>query len=229
MFGTFVLGGILVAGTALAVLEWKRAKGGELRSAGLSPSTPSKTGPGAVFDTRTQEGGIAHHIVDLGRFGRGLDMGRRTLAGVVTPHWGVDITAPQLTPVRAAMNGRVLRAEPIEGYGNTIVITHPQSHQCTVYGHLSRLLVQPGQQVGGGDLVGLVGHTCSVPGRPVPSWCPNMGSHLHFEVHPADQPTFAPNYRRLDPVRWLREKHIELYAWELPRAFDTTLQNFGDL
>lgn len=229
MFGTFVIGGVLVAGTALAIMQWKRAKGGELRSAGLSPSAPGKAGPGAVFDTRVQEGGIAHHIVDLGRFGRGMDMNRRTADGRSTPHWGLDITAPQLTPVRAAMNGRVIRAEPIEGYGNAVVLSHPQTRESTVYAHLSRILVHVGQQVGGGDLVGLVGRTCSVPGRPVPSWCPGMGAHLHFEVHPAAEPTFTPNYRRTDPVRWLRGKHIEMYAWELPRALDTTLQNFGDL
>jgi hypothetical protein len=56
-----------------------------------------------------------------------------------------------------------------------------------------------------------------------------MGSHLHFEVHPAPTPTFAPSSRRLDPVRWLQEKGIALFAWELPRALDATLQNFGDL
>jgi murein DD-endopeptidase MepM/ murein hydrolase activator NlpD len=247
MFGTLVIGGILAAGTALVVMEWKRAKSDELRRAGITPSAPGKAGPGAVFDTRVQEGGLAHHIVDLGRFGRGMIPDRRTLAGAVTPHNGIDITAPTLTPVRAAMNGRVVRADPIEGYGTTVVLSHPQTGESTVYGHLSRALVTIGQQVGGGDLVGLVGNSCSVPGREVPCWCRQtndarcndprtgrntsrtMGSHLHFEVHPSPTPNFSPTARRTDPVRWLRDKHIEMFAWELPRALDSTLQNFGDL
>lgn len=238
--------GVVVAGAAgvVAYMQWKRQQRTALSDIGLAPSGPSKLGPGAVFDTRVQEGGKAHHIVDLGRFGRGLIRNRVTQAGNVTPHWGVDITAPTLTPVRAALNGVVTDSRQIEGYGEAIAITHPQVGQSTVYAHLSRRLVDVGDEVTGGELIGLVGNTCSVDGREVPCWCrtqriprcqrpdgsyntKTMGSHLHFEVHPAPHPTFSSTYERLDPVRWLQSHHIELFAWQWPQRTD--IQDFGDL
>ena len=243
MFEAVTLGTVAAVSIA-AIMLWKRAQANSLRAAGLAPSAPSKSGPGAVFDTRTQSGGRANHIVDLGRFGRGMSGDRRTLAGTTTPHWGVDITAPPLTPVRAALDGVVLQAQPIEGYGNAVVLSHPQEGVSTVYGHLTRSLVSPGASVTGGQMIGLVGNTCSVPGRDVPCWCRaqpvsarcptppgtrDMGNHLHFEVHPAVRPTFSPTYQRTDPVAWLRRKGISLVAWEIPQALLGSVQNFGDL
>jgi len=238
--------GVVIAGAAAtaAYIQWKRQQRTALSELGLTPSEPSKVGPGAVFDTRVQEGGKAHHIVDMGRFGRGLIRNRQTHAGTVTPHWGLDITAPTLTPVRAAMNGFVTDSRQIEGYGNAVVITHPQLNQCTVYAHLSRRLVDVGEEVTGGQLIGLVGNSCSVDGREVPCWCrtqrisrcqrpdgtyntQTMGSHLHFEVHPAPHPTFSSTYERLDPQQWLRRHSIEMFAWQWPVRTDVV--NFGDL
>lgn len=228
MFEAVLLGTVTAAGI-IVVMAWKRYQSNALSAAGLTPSAPSKEGPGAVFDPRVQSGGRAHHIVDLGRFGRGMDRNRRTADGRVTPHWGIDITAPSLTPVRAALDGTVILSEPVEGYGNTVAVSHPQAGVSTVYAHLSRSLVSVGECVAGGQLVGLVGNTCSVPGRPVPSWCPGMRAHLHFEVHPAVRPTFSPTYQRTDPVAWLRSKTIAFVAWEIPQALLGSVQNFGDL
>lgn len=240
--------GMVVAGAAAtaAYMEWKRRQGTALTSLGLGPSAASKSGPGMTFDPRVQEGGRAHHIVDIGRFGRGMDMNRSTLNSGSKPHWGVDITAPTMAPVRAALNGTVIESGQREGYGEAIAISHPQVGNSTFYAHLSRRLVNVGDQVVGGQLIGLVGNTCAVDGREIPCWCRTqaarcaalrppqqtrtMGAHLHFEVHPTTTPNFAPTARRIDPLVWLRDpsRQIQLVAWEIPAALVRSTIEFGD-
>jgi hypothetical protein len=86
-------------------------------------------------------------------------------------HWGIDIPFPEGTPVVAAFDGIVrLSSYTIGGYGNLVIIRH-DNHLETYYAHLSRRLVNPGQQVQAGDTIGLGGNT----GR-------SKGPHLHFET-----------------------------------------------
>ena len=253
MWGLLLVSSAVLTATGLAaIMAYKRQQGGLLRSLGIAPSAPSKAGPGQVFDPRFQSGGRAHHIVDVGRFGRGLLgslYGRPprpatgTRPAVDTPHHGIDITAPAGTVVRAALNGIVVESRPIRGYGEAIAITHPSINQSTLYAHLSRRVVELGDEVQGGQVIGMVGNTCMVPGEPVPCWCrtqpvracpqprgsQTMGAHLHFEVHPTPTPNFAPNFRRLDPERWLRDRsrNILVAAWEMPPGSE--IVDFGDL
>ena len=88
-------------------------------------------------------------------------------------HRGVDLGYPEGTPVAAAWDGIVRISKGTAntgGYGNLVVIRHENGLE-TYYGHLSRRLVNPGQMVKAGDIIGLGGNT----GR-------SYGSHLHFEV-----------------------------------------------
>jgi murein DD-endopeptidase MepM/ murein hydrolase activator NlpD len=85
-------------------------------------------------------------------------------------HPAVDIAAPEGTPVRAADSGVVTFAGWEAGYGRLIIIDHGQG-LTTRYAHLSRMLVQPGDRVHKGQVIGTVGQT----GRAT-------GPHLHFEV-----------------------------------------------
>ncbi len=85
-------------------------------------------------------------------------------------HAGIDLAAPQGSNVVAAGAGEVLRAQWARGYGNLVVIDHGQG-LTTRYAHLERALVRPGQAVGNGDRIGLVGATGHA-----------TGSHLHFEI-----------------------------------------------
>ena len=85
-------------------------------------------------------------------------------------HAGIDLAAPLGTPVYATADGFVDRAEWAGGYGNLVEIDHGKGLQ-TRFGHLSRILVQPGQRVTRGMLIALMGST----GR-------STGSHLHYEV-----------------------------------------------
>jgi len=85
-------------------------------------------------------------------------------------HTGVDITAPQGTPVYATADGVVSRQQTAIGYGIHIIIDHGYSYQ-TLYGHLSKKAVKAGQKVKRGELIGYVGNTGY-----------SLGPHLHYEV-----------------------------------------------
>ncbi|MBD2136533.1 M23 family metallopeptidase [Anabaena sp. FACHB-1237] len=85
-------------------------------------------------------------------------------------HAGTDIGAPTGTPVIAAARGQVEGASWMGGYGLAVTINHTSAQQ-TLYGHLSEILVQPGQWVEPGTVIGRVGSTGN-----------STGSHLHFEV-----------------------------------------------
>jgi murein DD-endopeptidase MepM/ murein hydrolase activator NlpD len=85
-------------------------------------------------------------------------------------HTGVDITAPRGTPVYATADGVVSREQGPTGYGTHILITHGFSYQ-TLYAHLSKRVVKPGQKVKRGELIGYVGSTGL-----------SLGPHLHYEV-----------------------------------------------
>ncbi|MBR4786620.1 MAG: M23 family metallopeptidase [Bacteroidales bacterium] len=85
-------------------------------------------------------------------------------------HTGVDITAPKGTPVYATADGTVSGENPGSGYGIAVLINHGFSYQ-TLYAHLSKKVVKPGQKVKRGQLIGYVGSTGM-----------SSGSHLHYEV-----------------------------------------------
>ena len=73
-------------------------------------------------------------------------------------HLGVDYAAPLGTPVSAAADGVVTAAGWMGGYGRTVTIRHANGY-ATLYGHLSRVDVRPGQRVAQGARVGAVGAT----------------------------------------------------------------------
>ena len=86
-------------------------------------------------------------------------------------HKGLDIKVYIGDTIRSAFSGRV-RVVNYEagGYGNYVVIRHYNGLE-TIYGHMSKNLVKPNQEVRAGEAIGLGGNT----GR-------STGSHLHFET-----------------------------------------------
>jgi murein DD-endopeptidase MepM/ murein hydrolase activator NlpD len=86
------------------------------------------------------------------------------------PHYGTDINLNTGDTVLSAFDGKVRIARFIHGYGNVVIIRHNNGLE-TVYGHLSKILVQPEESVASGMVIGLGGNT----GR-------SYGSHLHFEM-----------------------------------------------
>ncbi|WP_071187931.1 M23 family metallopeptidase [Trichormus sp. NMC-1] len=85
-------------------------------------------------------------------------------------HAGTDIGAPTGTPILAAAKGQIETADWLGGYGLTVIINHSSAQQ-TLYGHMSEILVRPGQWVEPGTVIGRVGSTGN-----------STGPHLHFEV-----------------------------------------------
>jgi murein DD-endopeptidase MepM/ murein hydrolase activator NlpD len=108
---------------------------------------------------------------DLRRVGSHFGMRIDPFYKVRKFHEGIDFTAPVGTEIYATGNGTVVDAGRNQGgYGNEIVIDHGYSYQ-TIYAHLSRIFVRPGQKVLRGQVIGYVGNT----GK-------STSPHLHYEV-----------------------------------------------
>ena len=90
--------------------------------------------------------------------------------GVRTYHAAVDLSAPQGTSIKAAMDGKVSALGYNATYGNYIIISHPGGYQ-TMYAHLYTFSTQKGAEVGQGIQIGTVGSTGY-----------STGPHLHFAV-----------------------------------------------
>ncbi len=99
------------------------------------------------------------------------------------PHEGIDVTAPEGTPIEAPANGKVVYAGWETGYGNMVDIDHGYGI-VTRFAHASRLLVKVGQKVTRGQRIALVGSTGLAD-----------GPHLHYEVH--------VNGRPVNPLRYI--------------------------
>ena len=98
---------------------------------------------------------------------------QRVLNGVPKePHMGVDIAAPQGTPIHAPAGGIVSLAEPDFYFDGGITLLDHGHGVSTCYVHQSKLLVKAGDKVARGDVIGLVGMT----GRAT-------GPHLHWGLN----------------------------------------------
>ncbi|MGK8523111.1 peptidoglycan DD-metalloendopeptidase family protein [Nocardia asteroides] len=109
-------------------------------------------------------------------------------------HRGVDLAAPDGTPIFSVSDGRVVAAGPASGFGNWIVVdsvdTNGRSYSA-VYGHMwdSGVFVRAGDTVSAGQHIGAVGSAGE-----------SSGPHLHFEIVPGGRFTGG---RQIDPLPWL--------------------------
>ncbi|MFE9677523.1 M23 family metallopeptidase [Streptomyces sp. NPDC006259] len=108
-------------------------------------------------------------------------------------HTGQDFAVPSGTPVYAVGPGTVRATTCGDGFGNQVVVRHPDGY-FTQYAHLSRIDVRKGGRVAAGQRLGLAGATGNV-----------TGPHLHFEVRITPYMGSA-----VSPLPWLRRKSVEV-------------------
>ena len=101
-------------------------------------------------------------------------------------HSGIDIAAPNGTPIKAPAAGEVIYDGWLRGYGRVVVLDHGRGYS-TLYAHLSASLVKEGQVIKNGATIAKVGKTGNT-----------TGYHLHFEVRVYGTPE--------NPIRFLKRK-----------------------
>ena len=109
-------------------------------------------------------------------------------------HTGQDFAIPSGTPVLAAGSATVTFAGWDGAYGNAVHLLHADG-VATWYAHLSRIDIESGSTVGGGEQIGLSGDTGNT-----------TGPHLHFEVRLGASTT--TDGEPIDPLPWLRNHHL---------------------
>ena len=109
------------------------------------------------------------------RVSSGFGIRNDPFTGGLAMHEGLDFTAMSGTTVVATAKGTVTRSGWDFGYGNVVEVQHAEGF-ATRYAHLSKRLVQVGDTVERGGLLGEVGST----GR-------STGPHLHYEVFIKDR------------------------------------------
>jgi murein DD-endopeptidase MepM/ murein hydrolase activator NlpD len=168
---------------------------GGSRSTAGDAMRPSTTGELEALTEQVMEQGQSLRALDglIGRARKALmglpsrwpvrgsvnsEFGKRASPWTKEPefHSGMDIAADRGTPVKAPAAGTVQHAGSGAEYGLYVMIDHDNGVR-TLYGHLSKILVQRGERVERGGIVGLTGNT----GR-------SSGPHLHYEVYVKGQP-----------------------------------------
>ena len=118
---------------------------------------------------------------DLSRVASGFGYRVDPVYKTVKFHAGLDFAAPQGTPIYATADGTVTTAgNSGNGYGNHVIINHGYGYE-TLFGHMVRVKVNPGNAVKRGQVIGWVGST----GK-------STGPHCHYEVR--------KNGAKMDPV-----------------------------
>ena len=127
--------------------------------------------------------------------------------GIIRPHKGIDLGGKKGDPIFATGDARVESTSNMRGYGKQILLNHEFGYK-TRYAHLSQVLVQAGEEVKRGQLIGLMGSTGI-----------STGNHLHYEVIHKGHHVNPINYfnREMTPdeydnlMKQMRETTFEKY------------------
>ena len=143
----------------------------------LAMKTGTSASPAASIEQVTYQSPVS------GRLSSGFGNRFHPIDKKIKFHAGVDLAVPTGTSVEAAARGKVSFAGWSDGYGNMVVIQHPDGRE-TRYGHMEKLLVSAETEVSAGQAIGLSGST----GK-------STGPHVHFEIR--------ENGQVLDPIKIL--------------------------
>lgn len=138
--------------------------------------------------------------IDGARISSGYGMRKHPVSGYTKMHKGVDFAASSGTPIYAAGNGVIERANVFSTYGNYVKIRH-NGDLSTAYAHLKSFAkgIRAGVRVSQGDVIGYVGTT----GR-------STGPHLHYEVMKAGKQV-NPNSLKLPTGEKLADKDFKRF------------------
>lgn len=131
---------------------------------------------------------------------------RHPVTGRVRPHNGVDFGLPVGSVIFAPSNGIVDKAAFSRSAGYYIVLRHHSGYS-TVYMHLSKLSVKPGQRVKAGTIIARSGNTGI-----------STGPHLHYEVR--------INGRAVNPLRVKLESSSSTVNSKARKAFAASVQKY---
>lgn len=109
---------------------------------------------------------------------------RHPIFGLRKFHTGVDLAGPNRSSIVAADSGNVLYSGWYGGYGKVVIVSHGKG-MATLYAHLSKAAVSPGENVKKGQVIGYEGSTGF-----------STGPHLHFEVRVDGKPNNPMSYVR---------------------------------
>lgn len=161
---------------------------------------PGQKGSYYTLDGQSLRRSFLASPVEFSRITSGFSMRFHPILKQWKAHLGVDYAGAIGTPVRTVGDGVVEFAGAQNGYGNVIIIKH-NSHNETVYAHLSQINVRVGQTVSQGDHIGAVGMT---------GWA--TGPHLHFE--------FRVNGVHQDPLTVARQNDSQPVSPAAKAAFN---------
>jgi len=160
-----------------------------------------------VFEMAKNKEAMMLHIpatqpvkTDKGRIVSGFGMRFHPILKYRRMHYGIDISAPSMTPIYATADGVVEFTGRKGTYGNTVMIDHGYGYE-TLYGHMYEFVVKRKQEVKRGQIIGYVGSTGL-----------SKAPHVHYEV--------IKDGRKIDPVNFFYndftpeefEKILELAA-----------------
>lgn len=108
----------------------------------------------------------------------------------VRRHTGIDLAAPDGTPYKSIHAGKVTQAGYYGAYGFAVTVQNDDGTEI-IYAHSRRVLVEVGQKVEAGQVLGQVGNSGA-----------SYGTHLHVEIHRDGRPT--------DPIPLLRDRGVDI-------------------
>lgn len=139
---------------------------------------------------------------DLRRLASGFGMRIHPIYKIAKMHTGLDFTADVGTEIYATGDGSVEAVDSkLSGYGHHVIINHGFGYQ-TLYAHMSRVTVRPGEKVKRGQVIGYVGNTGT-----------STGPHLHYEV--------VKNGAKVDPAFYF-------YSDITPEQYEDMLQRVAN-
>ena len=173
------------AAKAAQAAAQKAAQQQKQQSSGSSASGNSSSSGSQSSQTTASASGFLWPIASSHRVTSPFGWRTHPITGRRNLHGGIDIAAPNGTPIMASKAGVVVISQYGSSYGNYVVISHPDGTR-TLYAHMSQRNVSAGDTVRQGQTVGLVGSTGS-----------STGNHLHFETW-----TGSSSSSRVNPMQF---------------------------